>query len=89
MIARTALAVIDHNTNVKRPQCTGCDSYEIIVITVIHLQAVTKDGQLRYRTECDRGGTKWYSRKVLVAKNTTWMDQIAHDAIQVCFLVYK
>ena len=48
------------------------------------MKAVTKDGQPRFRTECDRGGTKWSSREVLVPKNTDWMDQIALDTIQVC-----
>ena len=63
MIARTALAVIDHNSNVNRPQ------------------AVRKDGEPRTRSECDRGGTKWYSREVLVAKDTSWMDEIAKETI--------
>ena len=37
----------------------------------------------RTRTECDRGGTKWYSREVLVAKDTSWMDEIANETIKV------
>ena len=54
------------------------------------MQAVTKDGQPRYRTECDRGGLKWYSREILVPKDTSWMDEIAHDAIEVegyCYIL--
>jgi len=64
MTARTALAVIDHNSNLNRAQ------------------AVTKAGQPRYRTECDRGGTKWYSREILVPKDTSWMDEIVHATIK-------
>ena len=69
MTARTALAVIDHNSNLNRAQVSNMidividwimDGYFIII------QAVTKAGQPRYRTECDRGGTKWYSREILV-----------------------
>ena len=47
------------------------------------LQAVRKDGVPRTRSECDRGGTKWYSREVLVAKDTSWMDEIANETIKV------
>ena len=47
------------------------------------IQAVTKAGQPRYRTECDRGGTKWYSREILVPKDTSWMDEIVHATIKV------
>ena len=81
IIARTALAVIDHNNNVNRPQASIV-LYRTVVFSVV-LQAVTKDGVPRTRTECDRGGTKWYGREVLVAKDTSWMDEIAKETIKV------
>ena len=89
IIARTALAVIDHNSNVNRPQVSIIIERTRTVMFSVILQAVRKDGVPRTRTECDRGGTKWYSREVLVAKDTTWMDEIAKETIKVFFFYIK
>ena len=82
MIAREALAVIDHNCNVGREQvniimCTFCVMY------VWYLQAVTKDGAPRVRAECDRAGAKWSVREVKTAKNYQFRDEIAREILQV------
>ena len=51
--------------------------------TVHTLQAVTKQGSPRTKTECDRGGQRWYARTVKESKNTSWMDDIAREVLEV------
>ena len=47
------------------------------------LQAVTRQGSPRTKTECDRGGQRWYARTVKESKNTSWMDDIAREVLEV------
>ena len=47
------------------------------------LQAVTRQGSPRTKTECDRGGQRWYARTVKESKNTSWMDNIAREVLEV------
>ena len=47
------------------------------------LQAVTKDGVPRVRTECDRAGAKWHVRDIKSAKNYQFRDDIAMEVLQV------
>ena len=47
------------------------------------MQAVTKKGEPRVRSECDRAGVKWYVRDVKVAKDYTFRDDIARETLQV------
>ena len=35
------------------------------------------------RTECDRGGQRWYAREVLAPKDESWMFEIAKECLQV------
>lgn len=50
---------------------------------MIQLQAVTKAGVPRTRTECDRGGQRWYARDVLEPKDYSWMHEIAVETLEV------
>ena len=47
------------------------------------IQAVTRQGSPRTKTECDRGGQRWYARTVKESKNTSWMDDIAREVLEV------
>ena len=47
------------------------------------MQAVTKQGEPRTKTECDRGGQRWYAREVKESKSTSWMDDIAREVLEV------
>ena len=38
---------------------------------------------LKKVTECDRGGQRWYARTVKESKNTSWMDDIAREVLEV------
>ena len=49
----------------------------------LNLQAVTKDGVPRVRTECDRAGAKWHVREVKAVKNYQFRDDIAMEVLQV------
>ena len=82
MIAREALAIIDHNCNVGREQVNDimCTFY---IMYNCHMQAVTKDGVPRVRAECDRAGAKWSVREVKTAKNYQFRDEIAREILQV------
>ena len=81
MIGREALTVIDHNHNLGRSQvpCILCN----ITYTCVQLQATTKQGVPRTKTECDRGGQRWYAREVKERKSTSWMDDIAREVLEV------
>lgn len=46
------------------------------------MQAVTKKGDPRVRSECDRAGAKWHVRDVKVAKDYTFRDDIARETLQ-------
>ena len=47
------------------------------------MQAVTKDGKLRYRTESDRAGNKSRIRDVKAEKSYEFRDEIVREVIQV------
>lgn len=47
------------------------------------VQAVTREGLPRVRTECDRGGAKWNVREVKTSKNYEFRDEIARETLQV------
>ena len=51
------------------------------------LQAVTKAGQPRVRSECDRAGAKWHVREVKAAKNYQFRDDIAREVMQVLIFI--
>lgn len=38
---------------------------------------------LRTKTECDRGGQRWYAREVKESKDTSWMDDIGREVLEV------
>ena len=52
----------------------------------IVLQAVTRAGVPRMRTEVDRGGQRWHAREVLEPKDESWMDDIAKETLKVNFI---
>ena len=41
----------------------------------------------RTKTECDRGGKRWYAREVKESKSTTWMDDIGREVLEVIRVV--
>ena len=45
-------------------------------------QAVNSAGELRMRTECDRGGQRWHAREVLEPKDYSWMDEITTEVLE-------
>ena len=52
------------------------------------VQAVTREGLPRVRTEYDRGGAKWNVREVKTSKNYEFRDEIARETLQVLKMNY-
>ena len=46
-------------------------------------QAKTKTGELRYKIECNRAGSKYIVREIKVPKDSSWRDKIADFILQV------
>ena len=44
---------------------------------------MTKAGVPKTRTECDRGGQRWYARDVLEPKDYSWMHENAVETLEV------
>ena len=46
-------------------------------------QAQTKNGELRYKLECNRSGAKYTVREIKVPKDNSWRDRITDFVMQV------
>ena len=46
-------------------------------------QALTKEGKLRYKLECNRAGGKFIVREIKVPKDNSWRDKVADLVMQV------
>ena len=46
-------------------------------------QAVTRDGKVRHKIECNRAGGKFIVREVKVPKDNSWRDKVANFVLEV------
>ena len=46
-------------------------------------QALTKKGELRYKIESNRAGSKYIVREIKVPKDNSWRDKISDFVLQV------
>jgi len=64
------LAVLDHNSNVGRPQAT--------------IQSGQQQGQLRYDLVCPKGRKTWVAKPIYETKSYDYVTKLIEDVVETC-----